>query len=186
MHTTHDLQATFSAGFYKWLFVTMSSVAVGCFLTFLSGFRFQWSDSVIAVVLSFTTTLFSFLAQAVIIRSEVGTRFARCLPWLLASSLVGWTVSILLVYPLLQLGDMSIDSENLPFAALIGFLDGGAIGFAPGLSIGFVYWWLMRTDYNAKRLYVSTVIAWCLGMGFASATMLTLVAIAVSRLIPIF
>ena len=186
MNTTHDLQATFSAGVHKWLFVTTFSVAAGCFITFLAGFGLQWSDSIIAIVLSFTTSLFSFLGQAVIIRSGVGNRFSLWLPWLLASSLVGWIISILLVYPQLQLGNVSIDADNLLMAALIGFLDGGAIGLAPGLLIGFVYWWFMRPDYNANLLCVSNVMAWCLGIGLASATMLVLVAIAVSRLIPIF
>jgi hypothetical protein len=186
MNTTHDLWATIPFRFHKWLFVTFFSVAIGCFLTFLAGFRFQWSDSVIAIVLSFTTSLFSFLAQAAVLRPEIGNKFFHWLPWLSCSSLVGWTVSILLVYPLVQLNNVSIASENLHIAAWIGFLAGGVIGLSPGIFIGFAYWWLMRPDYNVKLLYVSNVIAWCLGMGLASAGMLVLVAIAVSRLIPIF
>jgi hypothetical protein len=80
----------------------------------------------------------------------------------------------------------SINLAHLGSIVWVGFLAGGIIGLLPGIFIGLAYWWLTRPDDNAKRLLVTNVIGWCLGMGLAFAGMLLLLAIIIRSSIPIF
>jgi hypothetical protein len=130
------------------------------------------------IVLWLTTSFFSCWAQIVVLRSSLRVPISRSFPWLLIGSIMGWTVSLLLVQ--LRLMDVAIDSTQLGSAIWIGFLAGGVIGLFPGLFIGLEYWWLIRPDYNATPLLVSNVIGWCLGMGLASAGIFLLLASIVS------
>jgi hypothetical protein len=186
MNTTHSPQGTFSIHFNKWLFTTIFSVAISGFLTLLVGILSQWSGPIISVALWLTTSLFSCWAQVVVINSAFHVQFSRWFPWLLVSSIIGWMISLLLVYSLIRMAEVSLESAKLGGAAWVGFIAGGTIGLFPGICIGLAYWWLMRPDDNVERLIVSNVIGWYLGMGLAFASILVLFAIIVSRMITIF
>ena len=168
-----------------WLFATIFSVAIGGFVAFLAGFHFHWSNSILGIVLSFATTLFSFLAaQVVVIDSHVRNRFSRWLPWLLVASGIGWTISLLVLYPLSGLGNGSFVLGKLDvIAGIMGFAGGGAIALPPGIFLSLAYWWLIRPHSDARLLFVNTVLGCFYGRGLASACFLMLLPFIVQ---PIF
>lgn len=177
MNTKHYAEEMLFLDFDKWLFGTIFSIAIGGFLTLTAGLIFHLSASIGGVVLWLTTTLFSCWVQVFVTRSTFRARMSHRLFWLLVSSAIGWMISLLLVYPLIHLGDLSI---------WIGFLAGGAIGLSPGIFTGLAYYWLIRPYNDAMYLFVINVIGWCLGMGLASAIILLLLNMVVSNFIPIF
>ena len=186
MNTTHDVQGMSFVDFDKLLYRTVLSVAISGFLTIITGELSHWSAPITGVVLWLATTSCSSWAQNSIVNSAVPVRFSRRLPYLFVSSLVGWIVSFLLVYLLIQLTDVSIDSANLGNAVWIGFIAGAIIGLFPGMCMSIAYGWLIRPGDNTKRLFMSNVIGWCLGMGLACASILLLLTIIVGNLISIF
>jgi len=187
MNTTKYAQGMSSVNFDKWLLTTILSVAISGFVALLVGSGSpSWSTSIAAVVLWLTTSFFSSWAQIVVIKSAIPIRISRWLLYLLFGSIVGWTVSFLLVYLLAQPMEFLINSAELGSAVWIGFFAGGIIGLFPGIFIGLAYWWLIQPDDNAKRLFVSNVIGWCVGMGLASAGILLLLTIVVSNMVGIF
>ena len=163
--------------FDKWLFGTIFSVAIGGFLTLIVGLISHLSASVGSVVLWLTTTLFSYWAQLLVTQWTFRARTPRLLFWLMVSGAIGWTISLLLVYPLIHLSDLSVWR---------GFLAGGAIGLSPGVLTGLAYYWLIRPYNDAMYLFVINVISWCVGMGFAAAVILLLLSMIANNLLPIF
>jgi len=184
MNTTHYAQGTFSVDFNKWLFATVFSVAISVFLTLLVSSLFNLSAPSTGVVLWLTTSVFNSLAQVRVINSAFHVQLSRWFPLLLIGSLVGWMISFLLAYSLVRMTEFSIESTGN--AVWIGFFGGGIIGLFPGIFIGLAYWWLILPDDNAKRLLVSNVLGWCLGMGLASAGILLLLTIIVGNMFTVF
>src|SRR5215216_1301003 len=172
--------------FDKLLYRTVFSVAISGFLTIIAAELSHWSASITGVVLWLVITSCSSWAQDSIVNLVVPVRFSRRLLYLLVSSLVGWIVSLLLVYILIQSTDVSIDSANLGSAVWIGFIAGAIIGLFPGICMSIAYGWLIRPGDSTKRLFMSNVIGWSLGMGLACASILLLFTIIVSNLISIF
>jgi hypothetical protein len=177
MSTEHYSEEMPFLDFDKWLFGTIASVAIGSFLTLIVGFIFPLSASIGGVILWLMTTLFSYWVQVSITRSTLRARMSHQLFWLLVGSAIGWIISLLLVYPLIHLDDLSM---------WIGFLAGGAIGLSPGIFTGLVYYWFIRPYNDAMYLFVINVIGWCLGMGLSSAIILLLLNIILSNFLPIF
>ncbi len=159
----------------RWLFTTILSVAIVGFITLWVSFHFHWSNFAKGVALLLATSLFSLLGQVVVIDLHDLKRFSRWLPWLLVVSGIGWTISLLIVYPLSRLGEGSFVLGTLDIAAgLKGFAGGGAIGLPPGIFLGLAYWWLTRPYSNSKLLFVNTVLGWFYGTGLAFASFLLL------------
>ena len=171
MNTTEDSQQTFSFDPNMWLFATVLSVSIGGFVAFSAGFQFHWSNSILGIVLSFATTLFSFVAAHVVgIRSHARDQFSRWFPWLLAASGIGWTISLLILYPLTGLGDGSFVLWKLDvIAGIMGFAGGGVIALPPGIFLSLAYWWLIRPYSGARLLFMNNVLGWFYGIGLASA-----------------
>src|SRR5689334_13255542 len=133
MTTIHDVQGMSFVDFDKLLYNTIFSVAISGFLTIIAGELSHWSAFITGVVLWLTTSLCSSWAQDSIVNFVVPVRFSHRLPYLLVSSLVGWIVSFLSAYVLIQLTDVSIDSAKLGSAIWIGLIGGVIIGLFPGI-----------------------------------------------------
>ncbi|MFT3890792.1 MAG: hypothetical protein QM730_04090 [Anaerolineales bacterium] len=182
MNTTQYAQGISSVNFSKWLWATILFVAIGVFLTLLVGGG--------AIVLCLMTSLFTCWTQIVIIQEAVPVQVSRWLLYLLFGSMVGWSISFLLIYLLDQPMETLINSAfntghwgSLIWSAVwIGFFTGGSIGLFPGIFIGLAYWWLTRPDDNGKRLFLNNVIGWCVGMGLASVGMFMLLTIMLSNM----
>lgn len=179
MNTLLRSEQTLSVKLNRWFFATVLSVALSGFLSVFLNFLVGESDPIVGIALWSTTSFFSCWAQIVVIRSSVRVRISRWAPWLLAASMIGWAISLLLVQPLLQVMG-SIDSSGFGSAIWNGFVVGGIIGLFPGLSISLAYGWMLGPVDDAKALVVSNVIGWCLGMGAASAGIFLLLVIIFS------
>ena len=184
MNTTPYTPQTFFVDLNKWFSATVFSVAISVLVTLLMGALFHLSAPFTGVVLWLTTSVFSSWSQVRVIYSASQVQLSRWLPLLLISSLVGWMISLLLAYSLVQMTEFSLDSAGK--AVWIGFFAGGIIGLFPGIFIGLAYWRLMQPYSDAMYLLVINMIGWCLGIGLVSAGVLLLLRIIVSNMIPIF
>ncbi|SRR6266498_1795835 len=183
MNTTHDAHGMSSVNFDKWLFATMLTVAMGVFLTVLVGWGSVFSA---AIVLWLTTSLFSSWAQISIIQSAVPIQVTRWRGYLAVSSIIGWTVSFLVVYrlgqPMAFWINSAINSARWGNVVGAGFFVGMIVGLFPGVFIGLAYWWLTRPDDSAKRLLVNSVIGWGFGMGFGFTIVIIIVYLFLSHM----
>jgi hypothetical protein len=179
MNTTHDVQGISSVDFNKLLFKTIFAVAIGGFLALLVSLVVELPVFLASVVLWLATGSLSSWAQDSSIHSLVPIPLSRRLLYLLGSSIVGWTISFLLVNLLFPLMDVSGDSLISGSVVWIGVFAGLIIGLFPGLFISLAYWWLIRPDDLAKRLFIGNVIGWCLGMSLACASILLLISFMV-------
>jgi cobalamin synthase len=107
MNTALSSQTEFSVNFHKWLYVTTFSVALSVFVTaLLAAFFSPWSDSMGYILICLTTSFFSSLTQLAVIRDTLPIKNSHGFFGSLLGNVIGWAVSLLLVYPLIQLVDI--------------------------------------------------------------------------------